>query len=83
MHDGSLATLDAVIRKHYAVKGHSALTAKGANPLRDQFVEGFAISDREIKDLVAFLNSLTDEEFLHNSRFSDPGIAALNITERK
>jgi cytochrome c peroxidase len=72
MHDGSIPTLDEVIRKHYAVKGRSALSVHGASPLRDEFIEGFNINDSEVKDLVAFLNSLTDDDFLHNPAFSDP-----------
>ena len=72
MHDGSLPTLRAVIREHYAVKGHSAVAGKGPNPLRSEFIEGFAISDREVHDLIAFLNSLTDQSFLTNPAFSDP-----------
>jgi len=76
MHDGSLPTLEAVIREHYAVKGHSCLTGKGPNPLRSEFIEGFPISDREVRDLVAFLQSLTDQNFLTNPPFSDPHSAA-------
>ena len=76
MHDGSLPTLEAVIRQHYAAKGHSCFTGKGPNPLRSEFIEGFAINDREIKDLVAFLQSLTDQNFLSNPAFSDPHAAA-------
>jgi cytochrome c peroxidase len=72
MHDGSIATLEDVIRKHYAVKGHSAMTSKGASPMRDEFIVGFSINDREARDLVAFLNSLTDDDFLRNPAFSDP-----------
>ena len=72
MHDGSLLTLESVIREHYAVKGHSCLAGKGPNPLRSEFIEGFAISNREVRDLVAFLQSLTDQNFLTNSAFSDP-----------
>ena len=72
MHDGSLSTLEAVIQQHYAVKGHAALTALGPNPLRSEFVEGFSISEGEVKDLVAFLNSLTDRNFLTNPEFADP-----------
>jgi cytochrome c peroxidase len=33
MHDGSMRTLDEIIRTHYAVKGHSALTKNGPSPL--------------------------------------------------
>ena len=72
MHDGSLPTLDVVIRQHYAVKGHSAIAGKGPNPLRSEFIEGFKLSNREVQDLIAFLNSLTDQDFLSNPAFSDP-----------
>lgn len=83
MHDGSIPTLEEVIRKHYAVKGHSALTAKGASPLRDEFIEGFSISEGEVNDLVAFLNSLTDEAFLNNPAFADPRTASLPVSATK
>ncbi len=72
MHDGSLPTLEAVIRRHYAVKGHSSITGKGPNPLRSEFIEGFNISNGEVLDLVAFLNALTDNSFLTNPAFADP-----------
>jgi cytochrome c peroxidase len=72
MHDGTLSTLEAVILHHYAVQGHSAVAGKGPNPLRSEFIQGFKISQSEVKDLVAFLNSLTDRSFLTNPAFSDP-----------
>lgn len=72
MHDGSLPTLEAVIRDHYAIKGHGAMGGKGPNPRRSEFIEGFEISDSEVQDLIAFLRSLTDEQFLSNPAFSDP-----------
>ncbi len=72
MHDGSLPTLEAVIRKHYAVQGRSAITGKGPNPMRSEFIQGFKINRRETEDLIAFLNSLTDQNFLTNPAFSAP-----------
>jgi cytochrome c peroxidase len=80
MHDGSIPTLEEVIRKHYAVKGQSALTANGASPLRDEFIEGFSINEGEVKDLVAFLNSLTDETFLNDPAFADPRTVSLPVS---
>ena len=74
MHDGSIATLRDVIRKHYAVKGIAVSNGQSPNPLRDSFIEGFKVSDAEVEDLVAFLESLTDEGFLTNPRLSDPFI---------
>jgi cytochrome c peroxidase len=72
MHDGSIATLPDVIRKHYALRGRAGSTPNGPSPLRDQFIVGFTLSDSEVDDVVAFLNSLTDEDFIHNPAFSDP-----------
>jgi cytochrome c peroxidase len=83
MHDGSIATLEQVIRKHYAVKGRAALGPNGANPLRSEFIEGFHLTDLESQDLIAFLRSLTDESFLNNPHFSDPSIPPMNSAVRR
>ena len=72
MHDGSLLTLRDVIRKHYAVKGKAAIDGREPNPLRDNFIEGFEITDSQLDDLVAFLETLTDPDFLTNPKLSDP-----------
>ncbi|WP_010517554.1 hypothetical protein [Komagataeibacter oboediens] len=73
MHDGSIATLHDVLAAHYSKGGRSATGPHGENPLRDQFIEPFDISEAEIADVIAFLNSLTDQSFLTNPAFSDPG----------
>ena len=72
MHDGSIATLEEVIRTHYATKGRAVHAGKPANPLRSRLIDGFQISDREVRDLVEFLKSLTDESFVKNPKFFDP-----------
>jgi cytochrome c peroxidase len=66
MHDGSIATLDEVL-DHYATGGraHSFRT--------DALLVGFELSQRERDDVLAFLQSLTDDAFLKDPRFSDPG----------
>jgi cytochrome c peroxidase len=64
MHDGSVPTLEAVIA-HYASGGRP-----GTNPSR--MMRPFTVSPSEIADLIAFLNSLTDETFLASPSFSDP-----------
>jgi cytochrome c peroxidase len=73
MHDGSIATLDEVL-DHYAHGGRAAT----ANPLRSDFIRGFVMSAEEKSDLLAFLQSLTDEGFLHNPAFADPYAAKAN-----
>ena len=72
MHDGSIATLPEVLRNHYARAGRAAQQGRGANPLRSEFIAGFSITEAEIADVVAFLESLTDERFLHNPAHGDP-----------
>lgn len=43
-----------------------------ADANRDPLIVGFEITDAEIADLVAFLESLTDEAFLTNPAHADP-----------
>lgn len=76
MHDGSLANLRDVIRRHYAVKGKAVSDGQPPSPLRDSFIEGFKISDAEVEDLVVFLESLTDTTFLTDPKLSDPFVKA-------
>ncbi|AEM42350.1 methanobactin export MATE transporter MbnM [Ketogulonicigenium vulgare] len=75
-HDGSAASLREVL-DHYAAGGrtisdgpHAGIGA--ANPFKDGILVGFDASDAEINDLIAFLESLTDEGFLTNPAYSDP-----------
>jgi cytochrome c peroxidase len=59
MHDGSLPNLEAVL-DHYVRGGHK-------NPLRDPRVRLFRLSQTERQDLLEFLKSLTDREFVENA----------------
>ncbi len=73
MHDGSLATLREVLA-HYARGGRnwtgSVPAARG--PHQSPLVRGFALDVEETDALLAFLESLTDEAFVTDPRFSDP-----------
>ncbi len=76
MHDGSIATLREVV-EHYANGGRVITEGIYAgdgrtNPLKSGFIRGFNASGEEIDAVVAFLESLTDEDFLTNPAFSDP-----------
>lgn len=73
MHDGSIATLEEVIA-HYAAGGRASNAAgnPARNPLQSEFVAGFTITPQETGDLVAFLESLTDQGFLANPAHADP-----------
>jgi cytochrome c peroxidase len=76
MHDGTIDTLPDVL-DHYAAGGRTIASGPHAgigreNPNKSPNVRGFMLSEAEKKDLIAFLDSLTDSEFLHNPAFSDP-----------
>ena len=76
MHDGSIATLSEVI-DHYAAGGRTITSGAYAGVGRDNSnkalnVRGFKLTDSEKNDLIAFLESLTDTEFLKNPRLSNP-----------
>lgn len=80
MHDGSIATLEEVVR-HYAAGGRVIASGPFAgdgrlSPLKSGLVRGFAITDEEVADVVAFLESFTDAEFLTNPAFADPSGSA-------
>lgn len=76
MHDGTVETLEEVIRIYEAggrVIESGPYAGDGrASPLKSGFVPGFTLTDAERQDLIAFLESLTDQSFLEDPRFSDP-----------
>jgi cytochrome c peroxidase len=61
MHDGSLSSLEDVLG-HYVRGGHKS-------PRRDRRIRPFTLSAAERVDLLAFLDSLTDTEFVRNPEF--------------
>jgi len=69
MHDGRFATLEEVI-EHYnsGVKENSP----NLDPEMEHFVGGLNLTDTEIADLVAFLHTFSDPDYLSNPDFSDP-----------
>jgi cytochrome c peroxidase len=76
MHDGSIETLEEVL-EHYAAGGR--LTSDGPNagdgrksPTKSPFVNGFSFETGEKEAILAFLKSLTDEDFLTNPAYSNP-----------
>ncbi len=76
MHDGSLATLEDVVR-FYERGGRKIGTGEFAgdgkiSPLKNGLVAGFQITDEQRQDLITFLTSLTDESFVRDPRFGDP-----------
>ena len=76
MHDGSVATLSEVL-DHYAAGGRTIKSGPNAgagknNPMKDKLLRGFKLSDEQRADVIAFLESLTDETFLTDPELSDP-----------
>jgi len=76
MHDGSIATLEEVL-DHYAAGGRTITDGELAgvgkdSPAKGTFVRGFQLTEQQKADLVEFLKTLTDDEFLANPRLSDP-----------
>ena len=76
MHDGSAATLDAVI-DHYARGGRLIEDGPASgdgrrSPYKSEFIRGFELTESERADLTAFLESLTDERVLRDHRWSNP-----------
>jgi cytochrome c peroxidase len=81
MHDGSIATLSEVL-DHYAAGGRTISDGPYAgrgfdNPFKSEFLHGAnpPMTEPERQDLIAFLESLTDQGFITNPKFADPWAA--------
>lgn len=72
MHDGRYHTLEEVL-DHYTSSVHESATLDpafkrtGQNP-------GIDITGAEKTSIIAFLRTLSDEQFSRNAKFSDPGV---------
>ena len=76
MHDGSVATLEAVL-DFYADGGRRIASGPYAgdgrlNPHKSELISLIDLNAQDKSDLVAFLKTLTDHDFLQNTRHSDP-----------
>jgi len=76
MHDGSIDTLSQVI-DFYAAGGRNITQGEfigdgRVNKQKSQFVKGFNLDETQKQDLLAFLQSLTDNEFVTNPAHSNP-----------
>ena len=76
MHDGSIATLEEVL-DHYAAGGRTIASGPNAgagnkSPKRSWMMRGFTLTVEEKADLIEFLKTLTDEEFVTNPRYGNP-----------
>jgi len=76
MHDGTIATLEAVL-DFYAAGGRNITSGPHAgdgrlNPLKSDLITLINLDAQEKADIVAFLKTLTDHDFLTNPQQSDP-----------
>ena len=69
MHDGRFQTLEEVI-EHYNSGGHASPTV---DPNMKYTIGGLQLSAEKKAQLIAFLHTLTDTEFVNDPRFQDPG----------
>jgi cytochrome c peroxidase len=65
MHDGSIATLEGVL-------DHYVAGARTPNPNRSTGLAPLTLTADERRDLIAFLESLSDQDLLHDPRWSNP-----------
>ncbi|EMY76680.1 di-heme enzyme, MXAN_0977 family [Leptospira weilii serovar Ranarum str. ICFT] len=76
MHDGSIDTLENVV-EHYNAGGRNVTVGPRAgdgrtNPNKNGFVFTIGLTAGEKTDLVNFLKSLTDTEFINDPKHNDP-----------
>lgn len=79
MHDGSMATLDEVL-DFYAAGGRNITSGPNAgdgraHPNKSDLISRIDLTAQDKADLVAFLKTLTDSDFLTNPQFSNPHAA--------
>ncbi|WP_164963569.1 methanobactin export MATE transporter MbnM [Rubrivivax sp. JA1026] len=76
MHDGSIATLAEVVATYAAGGRHIATGPHAgdgrANPYKDPLVSRIDLDAQEQADIVAFLKTLTDHDFLTDPNHADP-----------
>ena len=80
MPAGSVATLEDAI-DHYAAGGRTIPGGPDQgvgrdNPNKSPAIRGFMLTAAQRADLVAFLQSLTDEELLRDPRFANPWVSS-------
>jgi cytochrome c peroxidase len=64
MHDGRFLDLEAVLE-------HYRNGVKQSQNLDPSVSKGITITDSEKRQIIAFLNALTDENFIRNKEFSE------------
>lgn len=62
MHDGSFSTLREVIDQY---------NSGGSSNFNDPLIQPLNLNEQEINDLISFLTSLTDQDFISNKNFQE------------
>lgn len=80
MHDGSIGTLEGVLA-HYSRGGRKIDSGPYAgdgskNPYKSALIAGFNLTGQETQDVIEFLRSLTDQDYISQCDISDPFDAA-------
>ena len=78
-HDGTVASLEDMVRI-YVAGGRNNRSGPyigdgRSNPHKSSLISGLDLNEQQVADLVAFLESLTDEGFLTNPAFGNPFLA--------
>ncbi|NOT73471.1 MAG: cytochrome-c peroxidase [Cyclobacteriaceae bacterium] len=69
MHDGRFNTLKEVL-DHY---GSNVIVSETLDPiLNSNGVKGISLSEQQKLDIISFIKTLTDTEYTHDKRFSNP-----------
>jgi cytochrome c peroxidase len=76
MHDGSAKTQDEVL-DHYSAGGRTIASAPNEgngfhNPNKYPLIRGFKLSPADRADLIAFLETLTDDTVIYDKNLADP-----------
>jgi cytochrome c peroxidase len=69
MHDGRFQTLRQVV-EHYNTG--VVVQSRNIDPSMIGFIHGLGLTQQDITDLVAFLETLTDESFVTNPAYASP-----------
>lgn len=72
MHDGRYHTLEEVLDHYTSAVQQSPTLDPGLQ--RAGRKPGIDMTDSEKKSIIAFLRTLSDEQFIRNSKLSDPGV---------
>ena len=68
--DGRSSSLREQVLDHY---DHGAVSSTSLDPMMQYNVDyGLGLSEQDRADLIAFLHTLTDTEFLNNPAFANP-----------